>query len=110
MRALLAVAVLALTLVAAQCQPPPAPPVVTTDAGPDVPIDHDAGVLAYSDTPVGHACANIGRVGCAAGRSSLCEKVLRHAVNMQISAIDLDCLTAAQSKASVQACGFVRCN
>lgn len=110
MRILLATALLALTLVAAQCQRAPAPPVVTPDAGPDVPLDTDAATLEYTDTPVGHACANIGRVGCAAGRSSLCEKVLRHAVNTQISVIDLDCLTAAQSKASVQACGFVRCN
>lgn len=107
MKALLVTMALALSLAGARCNPSSVPPTNEVADASDAPVD--AGGITYSDTPVGKACANLARVGCAAGVSTVCEKVLRHAVDSPIATVLLDCLIGAQSKPSAQACGFVAC-
>lgn len=85
----------------APTQPAPQPPVVVVDAAPGPTPDVDPGVR--------DACANLAALHCAEGMPG-CAGVLQKALNERLTAIPLDCLVAAHSKADVHACGpFVAC-
>jgi len=116
-----------LTLQSAACEscaspPTPVPPVPVADAGPPptptpVPPPPASVVVADAGPPpapeyapgVGEACANIAAVGCAEGGPS-CASSLQKAVVKRLTTVPFVCLTTAQSKAAVRACGsFVAC-
>jgi len=113
--------VLALHLAACEScasAPRPMPPVPITDAGltpaptPPAPVVvADAGLPpAPEHAPgVSEACANIAAVGCAEGGPS-CPSSLQKAIVKRLTTVPLACLSTAQSKAAVRACGgFVAC-
>lgn len=96
-------ALLAIALLAAQCNTPAPAPAPT-------PVP-DAGAAGAAPTPPPTqeqaVCSNLARVGCPEGEDPLCPAVLTR--GEQVTRVPLDCLLRSKTPADVQACGFVRC-
>lgn len=81
------------------CPPSPQPPAPdASDAAPPRP-----------GTSCNVACAQLAVLSCQEGLDPNCATVCQHAIDQRITALPLDCWTAARTKEAARACGSLAC-